>query len=66
MGTDADFVRTTVSLRTDLYQRARREGRTLSEILNEALASRYERTPDLFGRFPQVDTKDVRDHEDRV
>ncbi len=65
MSTDADFVRTTISVRADLFQRARREGKSLSEVVNDALEARFGKPRDLFGRFPQVSVDDLRDHEDR-
>lgn len=66
MGTDSDaFVRTTVSLREDLYQRLKRRG-SISDALNEILAREFQRDHRLFGSLKGIGTDDLRDHEDRV
>lgn len=60
------FVRTTVSLREDLYQQLRRSPKGISETLNEILARAFERDHSLFGTAPRgLSTDDLRDHEDR-
>lgn len=66
MAADARFVRTTVSLREDLYQRLKGAGSGISEQINAILAEALERDPELFGAFPDLDAEDLRDHEDRV
>lgn len=66
MGTDAQYVRTTVSIREDIYQRLKRSGVPLSKAINEALAKRFKRNNSLFGKYPGLGTDDLRDHEDRV
>lgn len=63
---DPRYVRTTVSLREDLYQRLKRDDRPLSESINELLARSFERDHSLFGTAPTSPRDDIRDHEDRV
>jgi len=63
------MVKTTVTIREDLYQRAKRKAgkRGLSRLINEILAK--ELAPpknDLFGSIPNLPLKDIRDHRDRV
>jgi hypothetical protein len=66
MSTDVGYVRTTVSIREDMYQQLKRSGRGLSEALNEILVERFHVKETGFGRFPGLDTADLRDHEDRM
>ncbi len=65
MSADAQYVRTTVSLREDYYQRLKRTGRPLSEVINEILAERYKRDHSLFGTADFGSRDDIRDHKDR-
>jgi len=63
------YVRTTVKIREDLYQRLKKDSgaRGLSEKINKILEeSLSKKKKDLFGTMPQVDTRDLRDHRDRV
>lgn len=63
------YVRTTVNIREDLYQRLKKESgprgisENLNKILEEGLAKKKK---SLFGTMPKVTTKDLRDHKDRV
>lgn len=63
------YVRTTIKIREDLYQRLKKESgaRGISEKINKVLEeSLLKKRKDLFGTMPKVDTKDLRDHEDRM
>ena len=60
------FVRTTVTLREDYFQRLKRDPRGLSEALNAILAEKFRSKHDLFGAFPGIGTEDLRDHRDRL
>lgn len=66
MGVDA-YVRTTVAIREDLYQRIKRSGKGLSETVNDALARELPR-PDarLVGKYKWGSRDDIRDRKDRV
>ena len=69
MSTDAKpatFVRTTISLREDLYQRLKRGGRSLSDEVNDILAREFARDHSLFGTAKRVARTDIRDRNDRV
>lgn len=69
MAADADeqpFVRTTVSLREDIYQRLKRSGRNISDEVNDILAREFARDHSLFGSAKKSRRDDVRDHVDRV
>ncbi|HLE97582.1 MAG TPA: hypothetical protein VI997_09455 [Candidatus Thermoplasmatota archaeon] len=67
MGADAKppFVRTTVLLREDLYQRLKRQG-PISDALNKILAREFRRDHRMFGSSPRLSRDDLRDHEDHV
>lgn len=63
------YVRTTIKIREDLYQHLKKEvgARGISEKINKVLEeSLLKKRKDLFGTMPKVDTKDLRDHEDRM
>lgn len=62
----APTVRTTVSLREDIYQRLKRSGRPISDVVNEILAKEFRRDHSMFGTMKRVRLDDVRDHKDRV
>lgn len=60
------FVRTTVTLREDIYQRLKRSGRSLSDEVNDILAREFARDHSLFGSAKRVHRGDIRDRQDRV
>lgn len=69
MGTDAEashYVRTTISLREDVYQKLKRRGRPLSEEVNAILAREFKKDHSMFGSTKRLSRDDVRDHRDRV
>lgn len=68
MGADAKppFVRTTIALREDIYQRLKRSGRPLSDEVNDILAREFKRDHSLFGTAKRSSRADIRDHIDRV
>lgn len=69
MSTDADaphFVRTTISLREDIYHRLKRSGRSLSDEVNDILARELKKDHSMFGSTKRLSRDDVRDHRDRV
>ncbi|MBI4392912.1 MAG: hypothetical protein HY556_03810 [Euryarchaeota archaeon] len=66
MSTGDAFVRTTISLREDLYQMLRREEGGISEAINRILAREFKRDHSMFGAIGKMDKKDLRDHRDRV
>lgn len=63
---DPRYVRTTVSLREDLYQRLKRQELSLSDAINDVLARSLERDHRLFDSAPPSSREDIRDHDDRV
>lgn len=68
MSTDAGapFVRTTVSIREDYYQKLKRRGGNLSDQVNEILAKEFKKDHSMFGSSKPSRRDDVRDHIDRV
>lgn len=69
MSTDADashYVRTTIALREDIYQKLKRRGRPLSEEVNAILAREFKKDHSMFGTAKRMSRNDVRDHIDRV
>lgn len=68
MSADANpYVRTTISLREDVYEKLKRRGGTLSEQVNEILIRELgKRDHSMFGTMKRVRLDDVRDHRDRV
>jgi len=66
---DSMYVRTTLNIREDIYQRLKKEfgargmSKTINKILEESLIKKKK---GLFGTMPKVDTKDLRDHRDRL
>ena len=60
------YVRTTISLREDIYQKLKRTGRSLSDEVNEILAREFTRDHSLFGTAKRVSRHDVRDRNARV
>lgn len=65
MGVDA-YIRTTVVLREDLYQRLKQADSGISGTLNQILAREFQRDHAMFGKARLRDTRDERDHRDRV
>lgn len=67
MSTDAaTYVRTTISLREDIYQKLKRRGGNLSDQVNEILAKEFKKDHSMFGSSKKMRLDDVRDHIDRV
>ena len=64
MSTDA-FVRTTVVLREDFYQRLKSDPSGLSRALNDILSKEFRRDHSLFGTSKTRDRGDLRDKKDR-
>jgi predicted CopG family antitoxin len=63
------YVRTTIKIREDLYQRLKKEAgvRGISEKINKILEEKLlKKKKDLYGTMPRVDIEDLRDHEDRM
>ena len=63
------YVRTTIKLREDIYQRLRKEvgARGMSEKINKVLEENLiKKEKTLYGTMPKVDTGDLRDREDRM
>jgi hypothetical protein len=65
-GSSASFVRTTIALREDIYQKLKRRGGSLSDEVNDILAREFVRDHSLFGSAKRVRRDDVRDRSDRV
>ncbi|GBE18923.1 hypothetical protein BMS3Abin16_01533 [archaeon BMS3Abin16] len=66
---DSMYVRTTIKLREDIYQRLKKEvgARGMSEKINKILEETLiKKKKTLYGTMPKVDTGDLRDHEDRM
>ncbi|WP_456474346.1 hypothetical protein [Candidatus Pyrohabitans sp.] len=63
-----EYVRTTIKIREDLFQRLKREAgkRGISEVINKVLEEKLLKKKSLFGTMSKVDISDIRDHEDRV
>jgi len=65
------YVRTTITLREDLYQKLRRSPKGISETVNEVLDEKFGRGGKwdaMFGSVPELTRKDIRearDHRDR-
>ncbi|NOZ76933.1 MAG: hypothetical protein GXO65_04505 [Euryarchaeota archaeon] len=64
----SEYVRTTIKIREDLFQRLKKEAgaRKISEAINRILEERLIKKKSLFGTMPEVDTSDIRDHRDRI
>lgn len=60
------YVRTTISLREDIYQKLKRRGGNLSDQVNEILAREFKKDHSLYGTMKKMRLDDVRDHRDRV
>lgn len=63
------YIRTTIKLREDIYQRLKKEvgTRRLSEKINELLEAKLsKKEKSLFGTMPRVDLEDFREHKDRL
>lgn len=61
------YVRTTVLLREDFYEKLKREGGTLSGQINALLEKRFHRKRrSLFGTTRRTSLDDLRDHHDRM
>jgi len=64
----AEYVRTTIKLREDVYQTLKKEAgaKNISEKINEILIKMlFKEKKSLFGTMPKTDLTDLRDHEDR-
>ena len=67
MSTDAGaYVRTTVSIREDIYQQLKRRGGSLSDQVNDILSREFKKDHSMFGTAKPSRRDDVRDHSDRV
>lgn len=65
----AEYVRTTIKLREDVYQTLKKEAgaKNISEKINEILIKMlFKEKKSLFGTMPKTDLSDLRDHEDRL
>ncbi|HLB69652.1 MAG TPA: hypothetical protein VJJ51_01265 [Candidatus Methanoperedens sp.] len=65
----AEYVRTTIKLREDVYQTLKKEAgaKNISEKINEILIKTiFKEKKSLFGTMPKTDLSDLRDHEDRI
>ena len=65
----AEYVRTTIKLREDVYQTLKKEAgaKNISEKINEILIKIiFKEKKSLFGTMPKTDLSDLRDHEDRI
>ena len=63
------YVRTTIKIREDLYQRLKKETgpRGISEKINKVLEESFtSKKKDFFGTMPKVNIEDLRDHKDRM
>ena len=60
------YVRTTIALREDLYQKLKRRGGSLSDEVNDILAREFVKDHALFGSAKRTRRDDIRDHADRV
>ncbi len=63
------YVRTTIKIREDLFQRLKKEtgARGISEKINQILEEKLlKKKKELFGTMPKVGIEDLRDHEDRM
>jgi predicted CopG family antitoxin len=64
-----EYVRTTIRLREDVYQRLKKEAgaKNISQRINEILVKMlFEEKKSLFGTMPKTDLSDLREHEDRL
>jgi len=64
----AEYVRTTIKLREDVYQTLKEAGaKNMSEKINEILIKTlFKKKKSLFGTMKNTDLSDLRDHEDRL
>ncbi len=65
----AEYVRTTIKLREDIYQTLKKEAgiKNISQKINEILIKiLFKEKKSLFGTMPKTDLSDLRDHEDRL
>lgn len=65
----AEYVRTTIKLREDVYQTLKKEAgpKNISEKINEILIKiLFKEKKSLFGTMPETDLSDLRDHKDRL
>jgi len=62
------MVKTTVSLRDDIYAKLKQiyGPRGISKIINEVLSKHIFQEKSMFGTMKRTDTKDLRDHRDRL
>ena len=64
----AEYIRTTIKLREDVYQTLKREAgaKNISLKINEILIKMlFKEKKSLFGTMQKTDLSDLRDHEDR-
>ncbi len=64
----SEYVRTTIKLREDIFQKLKKEAgkKGISKVINRILEDALIKRKSLFGTMPNVDTSDIREHEDRV
>lgn len=65
----AEYVRTTIKLREDVYQILKKEAgaKNISQKINEILVKMLlKERESLFGTMQKADLSDLRDHEDRL
>ncbi len=65
----AEYVRTTIKLREDIYQTLKKEAgiKNISQKINEILIKiLFKEKKSLFGTMPKTNLSDLRDHEDRL
>jgi len=62
------FMKTTVTLREDLYEILKRKygPRGLSEAINAILAEALLKGESMFGTMEKASLRDLRDHRDRI
>jgi len=64
----AEYIRTTIKLREDVYQTLKKEAgaKNISQKINEILIKMlFKEKKSLFGTMQKTDLSDLRDHEDR-
>ncbi|MCD4767885.1 MAG: hypothetical protein K8R08_10030 [Methanosarcinales archaeon] len=64
----AEYIRTTIKLREDVYQTLKKEAgaKNISKKINEILIKMlFKEKKSLFGTMQKTDLSDLRDHEDR-
>jgi len=64
----AEYIRTTIKLREDVYQTLKKEAgaKNISKKINEILIKMlFKEKKSLFGTMQKTDLSDLRDHKDR-